>query len=64
MLSGGVTWISFYRREEEKATDDLPDPEIKAPKNKRIPIYFFYYTKIVLMLFSYFFIIIFLIGKL
>ncbi|KAA9035510.1 hypothetical protein FW778_21360 [Ginsengibacter hankyongi] len=60
---GGQIWIKFFRSEEEKVTDDS-DPDIKAPKNKNIPIYIFYYAKIVLMLFSYAFIIGFLVTKL
>lgn len=61
---GGYTWISFFKEEEKKISNSISDPEIKAPDNKNKPIYFFYYAKIVCMLFSYAFIIGFLISKL
>lgn len=61
---GGWTWITFFREEEKKITDGNLDPEIKAPVQKRKPIYFFYYSKIICMLLAYAFIICYLVGKL
>jgi hypothetical protein len=60
---GGYTWINFFRDEEKKVTLTDQDPEIKASKSKSIPIYFFYYLKIVLMLLAYIFLVVYLIGK-
>ncbi len=61
---GGHTWISFFREEEKKVLPTDLDPEIKAPPSKNKPIYFLYYSKIALMIFSYAFIIGYLISKL
>ncbi|SRR6266542_5611287 len=55
-IIGGQTWINFFRKKEKEfqGTNE-DDPEIKAPENLRLPIYFCYYTKIVLIFFSYLF---------
>ena len=54
---GGKTWMDFYRKKEKELRSLENDPEILAPSRLNKPIYFFYYGKIVLMVFSYFFII-------
>lgn len=60
----GYTWISFFRKEEKKVLSTDTDPDVKAPSIKNKPIYFLFYCKIALMIFSYAFIIVYLIGKL
>lgn len=59
----GQTWINFFRKKEIEFENSTEDPEIKAPEKLRIPIYVCYYTKIVLMLFSFLFIIFYIISK-
>jgi hypothetical protein len=68
---GGRIWNKFFIEEEKKAvqnhkTDSKSplDPEIKAPRKLNKPIYFFYWTKISLMIASYIFIVVYLIGEL
>lgn len=62
-ILGGIIWIRFFKQEEAKA-DNNTDPEIKAPNYMNKPIYFFYYSKILVMLFAYLFIISYVISKL
>jgi len=65
---GGKIWKAFFLQEEAKAnhnsdsTKEL-DPDIKAPKKLSKPIYFFYWTKILLMLLSYLLLIVYLINE-
>jgi hypothetical protein len=68
---GGKIWKGFFRNEESKVKavrrsdpNQDSDPEISASKRLSRPIYFFYWSKIVLMLISYALILIYLINKL
>jgi hypothetical protein len=68
---GGKTWNKFFIEEEKKAIknykedpNSFVDPDIKAPRELNKPIYFFYWAKISLMIASYIFIVIYLIGEL
>jgi hypothetical protein len=67
---GGKIWKAFFLQEETKAkanhnsdSSKELDPDIKAPKKLSKPIYFFYWTKILLMLLSYLLLIVYLINK-
>lgn len=63
-IIGGQIWINFFRGKEKEYENNIDDPDIKAPDNLRIPIYICYYLKILLLVFSYIFLIIFLANKL
>lgn len=63
-LIGGIIWINFFRKEEDKLQNTSDDPDIKAPKKYNKPIYVVYYTKIVMMVLAYIFIICYLTDKL
>jgi len=67
---GGKIWKSFFRNEESKVKairksnpNQDSDPEVLTTKKLSRPIYFFYWSKITLMLISYALILIYLINK-
>lgn len=62
---GGETWKVFFRKMEKMARENGDaDSEIKAPRKYNLPIYFFYWGKLVLVLFSYMLIINYLVIRL
>jgi len=63
-VTAGYIWLRFFRKEEAKLDDKTKDPDLKSPKWKSNLIYFFYYTKIILMLASYILICIYVLEKL
>ncbi len=62
-IIAGNIWITFFRKKEKEFIDSDIDPDVKAPDNLNKVIYVCYYVKIILMAFSYFFIIGYLIEK-
>lgn len=61
---GGEIWIRFYRMKEKASNNSTNNLDIKDDKNRNLPIYICYYSKIFLMVVAYFFIIGFLVSKL
>ncbi len=69
-VSGGFIWKRFYRKEENKAKKQIENNKsisdieiVGAPRRLNLPIYFFYWAKIIVSIVSYILLIIFLINK-
>jgi hypothetical protein len=66
----GKIWKSFFLKKEKEILDQYHkgnttslDPDIKAPKYLRRPVYFFYWIKILLLIGSYVLLIIYLLRQ-
>ncbi len=62
---GGLLWTNFYlNKEEELATEEDPDPEVRGPKVYGDTLQWIYYGKVILMIASYMLIVIMLAKEL
>jgi predicted SPOUT superfamily RNA methylase MTH1 len=68
---GGEIWKQYYKKQEKKLLQEFKtndkvdiDPERKAPARLKTPIEVLYWSKVILLVFSYIMIIIFLIENL